>query len=229
MSFEPVVSRKLLLILAIGALFALVNACDASFKSEDGNSKVNGSIHVPVGRAPADVKTVNGSIRVDANATIDDATTVNGSVDLGAHAKGARLQTVNGGISLDEGAQATELKSVNGALNLRPGAELSGSLTNVNGNIFVTAAHVGGMIHTEAGDITLSGATRVDRGIVIEKPYRSVFGSDPTIIIGPGVTVGGDLKFERKVRLFVSDKATIGSVSGATAITFSGDKPPNAT
>ena len=58
------------------------------------------------------------------------------------------------------------------------------------------------MIHTVAGDITLSGATKVDHGILVEKPSGSVFGSDdPTIIIGPGVTVGGALKFERKVRL----------------------------
>jgi hypothetical protein len=38
--------------------------------------------------------------------------------------------------------------------------------------------------------------------------------------------VQGDLRFERKVRLYVSDKATIGTVTGATAMTFSGDTPP---
>ena len=37
----------------------------------------------------------------------------------------------------------------------------------------------------------------------------------------------GDLRFERKVRLFVSDKATIGNVTGATAVPFTGDSPPS--
>jgi len=48
----------------------------------------------------------------------------------------------------------------------------------------------------------------------------------PRIVIGPGATVQGDLRFERTVRLFVSDKATIGPVTGATPIPFSGDIPP---
>jgi hypothetical protein len=39
--------------------------------------------------------------------------------------------------------------------------------------------------------------------------------------------VQGDLRFERKVRLLVSDKATIGPVTGATAVPFSGDSPPS--
>jgi hypothetical protein len=34
------------------------------------------------------------------------------------------------------------------------------------------------------------------------------------------------LRFEREVQLYVSDRATIGTVSGATPIPFSGDKPP---
>jgi len=49
----------------------------------------------------------------------------------------------------------------------------------------------------------------------------------PRIVIGPGATVQGDLRFERTVQLYVSDKATIGTVTGATAIAFSGDAPPN--
>ena len=36
----------------------------------------------------------------------------------------------------------------------------------------------------------------------------------------------GELRFERPVKLFVSDKATIGTVTGATPIPFSGESPP---
>jgi hypothetical protein len=34
------------------------------------------------------------------------------------------------------------------------------------------------------------------------------------------------MRFERKVQLYVSDRATIGVVSGATPIRFSGDTAP---
>jgi hypothetical protein len=48
----------------------------------------------------------------------------------------------------------------------------------------------------------------------------------PRIVIGPGAAVQGELRFERTVQLFVSDKATIGTVTGATPISFSGESPP---
>ena len=47
------------------------------------------------------------------------------------------------------------------------------------------------------------------------------------IVIGPGATVNGELRFEREVNLYVSNRASVGSVTGATAIPFSGDLPPN--
>jgi len=46
------------------------------------------------------------------------------------------------------------------------------------------------------------------------------------VIVGPGSVVKGTLRFERPVELYVSDRATIGSVEGATPIKFSGDRPP---
>jgi hypothetical protein len=48
----------------------------------------------------------------------------------------------------------------------------------------------------------------------------------PRIVIGPGAVVEGPLRFEREVRLYVSDKATVGPVTGATAIAFTGAQPP---
>jgi hypothetical protein len=43
----------------------------------------------------------------------------------------------------------------------------------------------------------------------------------------PSSTVDGDLRFNRPVHLYVSDRATVGSVVGATAVRFAGDAPPN--
>jgi hypothetical protein len=209
------------------AMTLVLSACDG-FDSDDSN-RVNGSIHVPAGKAPSDVRTVNGSIHVDDNAAVISATTVNGSVRIGAHGSGESARTVNGSISLGAGAHLTgSAASVNGDLILADGAEVLGSLTNVNGKIELTAAHVARGIKTVNGSISIMGASRVEGGIIVEKPSGGFLfnGEDPLIVIGPGAIVQGDLRFERKVRLYVSDKATIGTVTGATAIAFTGDTPP---
>jgi hypothetical protein len=100
----------------------------------------------------------------------------------------------------------------------------------VNGKITLTAAHVGGGIKTVNGDTTITGASHVEGGILVEKPGAELLQttrSVPRIVIGSGVTVQGELRFERTVRLYVSDKATIGTVIGATPIPFTGDTAPN--
>jgi cytoskeletal protein CcmA (bactofilin family) len=120
--------------------------------------------------------------------------------------------------------------SVNGELTLGDGAEITGSLSNVNGKITLTAAHVGGGIKTVNGDMNITGASRVEGGILVEKASGGVLQilhDVPRIVIGPGATVQGELRFERTVKLYVSDKATIGTVTGATPIPFAGDTPPN--
>jgi len=214
--------------LACGVLVA-VSACDVSIDSGDESHKVNGSIHVPAGRAPTDEKTVNGSITVDDDGTIHSAGTVNGSIRLGSHATAENLTTVNGSIKLGDGAHATEARTVNGEVSLATGAELTAGLSNANGNISVMAAHVAGGIKTANGDISIMGASRVEGGIEVQESSSGITlsgGRDPTIIIGPGATVQGDLVFKRKVKLLVSDRATIGPVTGATAVPFSGDTPP---
>lgn len=79
------------------------------------------------------------------------------------------------------------------------------------------------------GSISIFGPSHVEGGIVVEKITGQVihFGNDvPRIEIGPGASVQGPLRFEREVKLYVSDRATIGPVTGATPIPFSGDTPP---
>ena len=214
---------------ALALMFAL-SACGDSSDGDESN-RVNGSIHVAAGKPPGPVNTVNGSIHIDEKAAVTSAATVNGGVHLGAHATAVSLTTVNGSITLGDGAQvSTTATSVNGELILGNGAEVSGALSNVNGKIALTAAHVAGGIATVSGNIDITGTSRVEGGILVRKPTGELlhFGNDvPRIVIGPGAIVQGDLKFERKVELYVSDKATIGSVSGATPIAFTGDTPPH--
>jgi hypothetical protein len=212
------------------ALTLVLSACDDSFNSDSSHS-VNGSLHVAVGKEPRDVSTVNGSIHVDDNAAVLSAVTVNGGIHLGAHATATSLKTVNGAISLGDGVHVSgSAGSVNGDLTLGDGADVTGSLGNINGKIALTAAHVAGGISTVSGDIKIMGASHVEGGILVKRQsgFGFSFGEDiPRIVIGPGAVVQGELHFERKVRLFVSDKATIGTVTGATPVPFTGDSPPS--
>jgi cytoskeletal protein CcmA (bactofilin family) len=202
--------------------------CD---ESSDASSRVNGSVHVPAGRAAGTADTVNGGIDIDANAAVTSAKTVNGRIALGAHATADSLTTVNGDINVGAGAHVSgALDSVNGAIILGDGALVGGSLENVNGGIRLSAARVDGGITTVNGNIDIRGDSRVERGIHVQKVDHGLIHFDsgvPRIVIGPGATVSGELRFEREVKLYVSDRATVGAVTGATAIPFSGDSPPN--
>ena len=214
---------------ALAAFFAL-SGCDVADNGND-STKINGSVHVPAGKQPGAVATVNGTIHIDDNAAITSATTVNGSVNLGDHGTATSLKSVNGTITLGSGAHVSgSVASVNGELTLDDGADVAGSLSNVNGKITLTAAHVRGGIKTVNGSMTIAGASRVEGGILVQKPSGELMQSSrdvPRIVIGPGASVQGELRFERTVQLYISDKATVGTVTGATPIPFTGDSPPN--
>jgi DUF4097 and DUF4098 domain-containing protein YvlB len=230
----------------LGALTGCVNADDnqtngghkgAGTDETAGDSathSVNGSISVSAGQKKDDVSTVNGSVQIADNAVVADAQTVNGSITMGAHATADEVHTVNGAITLSDGASvARAISAVNGKLTLHTGADVGGALTNVNGAIVLQAAHVAGGVKTVNGNIDIGSNSHVDGGILVQKGSSDVFwffhwGSNdiPRVIIGPGAVVQGNLRFERQVHLFVSDSATIGPVIGATAVKFSGEKPP---
>ncbi len=92
----------------------------------------------------------------------------------------------------------------------------------------ITAAHVGGGLKTVNGDINVGRDSRIEGGILVEKPNLNWSNRNrrpPRIVIGPGAVVEGRLRFEHEVELLVSDRAKIGAVEGAKAVTFSGDEP----
>lgn len=193
---------------------------------------VNGSIRVNDGERKGDLSTVNGSIHVGDKSTVGDIDTVNGGVTLGDDSTAEEIDNVNGSISLGEKARvARAVDSVNGSIRLERGADVGGKVENVNGRITLVAAHVGGGIFTTSGDIEVGANSRVENGIRVDKPDKSWFrfGKEdvPRIVIGPGAVVQGSLRFEREVKLYVSDSATIGTVIGATPVKYSGDVAPN--
>jgi DUF4097 and DUF4098 domain-containing protein YvlB len=212
--------------LALTGVLIVLAGCD---RPDTEMKKINGSVHVAAGAAPAAAETVNGEIHIDDNAAVTAVNTVNGGIELGSNATASTLDTVNGSITVGSNAHvAKNATSVNGGVTLRDGADVLGSVSNVNGKIELTAAHVAGGIKTVAGDIAIRGPSRVEGGILVEKSTHIVhFGSGvPRVEIGPGATVQGELRFEREVKLYVSDKATIGPVTGATPIPFTGDGAP---
>jgi DUF4097 and DUF4098 domain-containing protein YvlB len=189
---------------------------------------VNGSVSVPPNTKSGDVGTVNGSVTIGEGATVEGAMTVNGPVHLEARAVAKSLKTVNGEITLADSSKVTEgVFTVNGGLRLANGVDVGHGIGNVNGDISVTSSRIGGSIETVNGDIEVSGTSRVEGGIHVDRGDSDRSKRLPRIVIGPGSTVNGKLVFERPVKLYVSETATVpGPIEGATAEKFSGDRPP---
>jgi hypothetical protein len=209
-------------------LIALTALAGRTAAAADDVMRVNGSVDVPEGQHAGHVSTVNGSVNVGANAVVGDARTVNGAIHLAHDATATSVSTVNGAIHVAEhGHISGAVTTVNGAMVLADGASVGGKLANVNGAIKVNGAHVSGSIDTVNGDINIGPAALIDGGIVVEQPHGWQRPEHlPRIVIGPGAVVKGTLQFKREVRLFVSERATIGPVEGAKPERFAGDAPP---
>jgi hypothetical protein len=232
-------------VLALMACLAMAGIAPLAVAADNGVSKVNGSVHVAAGEQAGDVETVNGSIQIDDGAAVGNVGTVNGSVRVGDHATAKALNTVNGGISLGNNSKADSLETVNGklqiaagaqiagnvsatngTLSLAPGSSVGGEVSNVNGMMTLEGAHIGRGLQTSNGDITLRAGSRIDGGILVRKSSPSLFHwhhRNPRIVIGPDVVVSGPLKFEREVDLYVSDRATVGHIEGATPVMLTTD------
>ena len=212
---------------ALAAALSLVFASAAFARGIDVD-KVNGSIHIENGQQAGELSTVNGSIRVDSGATAEKVSTVNGGIELGDNVTVDSVETVNGGIELGRGARvARGVEAVNGHIELAQGADVAGKASNVNGRISLEGAHVGGGIETVSGDVEIGANSHVEGGLLVERPHGFSWGKykNPRIVIGPHAVVDGTLEFRREVDLYVSDTAKVGTISGATANKFSGDRP----
>ena len=193
-------------------------------------STVNGGIEVKAGATAREVHSVNGGVKIGDSAHATSVATVNGGVSLGNHAEVREgIRTVNGAVSMDPSARVGEnISMVNGAVTLREGADVRGNLRNVNGRIDMRAAHVGGDLETVSGDIRVGANSRIGGGILVKKQRGfSLLKRVPRVVIGPGAVVQGKLRFERRVKLYVSDSASTGPVQGATAVKFSGAELPD--
>jgi len=210
--------------------FALALVMPLAALADNDVSKVNGTVRVDAGQHAGDVSTVNGAVRIGDNAVVQKASTVNGSVELGDHAQANSVETVNGAVTLGAGGHVTgTVDTTNGSVHLGKGGDVAGKVSTVNGSIGLDAAHVGGGLRTTNGDITVGANSRVEGGILMDKPGGwfnwNTNNRLPHVVIGPHAVVQGTLEFRRDVVLQVSDSAQIGPVKGATPVKFSGDAP----
>ncbi|MEI7035398.1 hypothetical protein [Fulvimonas yonginensis] len=200
----------------------------AAVAGDDDIDKVNGTARVEAGQHAGDVSTVNGAVRVGDNATVREASTVNGSIELGTHVQAASVGTVNGAVTVGADSRIQgKVEAVNGSIRLARNVDVGGRVSNVNGQIALDGAHVAGGLETVGGDIEVGAGSRVEGGILVDKPggWFHFEGRPPHVVIGPHAVVQGTLEFRRDVVLEVSDSAQIGPVKGATPVKFSGDRP----
>jgi len=213
---------------------ALATAAPLALAATDNSiDKVNGSIDAEAGQAYGSLETVNGSIRIGDGARTGTAETVNGSIKAGNDIHSRGLTTVNGSIHLGTHALVDgDIETVNGGIFVDRGGRVAKDVTTVNGAIGLVGTDLAGGIDTVNGDITVGIGSHVHGGIKVEKPGTSWMPihigkhTPPRIIIGPNAIVDGPLVFEREVKLYVHSSARIGSVTGATAVRFSGAQPP---
>ena len=194
--------------------------------------KVNGSITAEAGQVYGDLSTVNGSIRLQDGARLSDAGTVNGSIRGGNGIEAGDLATVNGSIRLGERTNLDGgIETVNGGIFVDSGGRVGEDITTVNGAIGLVRTELAGGIETVNGDITVGVGSHVRGGIKVTKPTSNwmpiTFNKrKPRIVIGPDAVVEGPLVFEREVTLYVHESARTGAVTGATAVSYSGNTAP---
>lgn len=190
-----------------------------------GPTGINGPVEVAAGTSAEGASTINGSVTVGEGATVGEAATVNGGLRLREKSIANSARTVNGGIEVDDGARVTQnVEAVNGGIRLGKGVDVGGSVSNINGGIRIDGAHVGKGVSTFTGDIDIKGGSSIEGGIHLKKPdFGDSSNRIPRVTIGANAVVEGTLKFDREVKLLVSDAAKIGPVEGATVQLFSGD------
>lgn len=240
----------------VWAALAAIAVCGRAPAAEESVTSVMTSINIEPGRHVGEVSDVNGSIHIGANAVVGVVSDVNGSVHVEPGVSASSLTTVNGSLHVGEGARiANGVHTVNGSVSVEKAADVAGTLTAVNGSVTVSNAHVGGTVSNVNGVIRIISShvggdiagvnggievgpdSHVDGGIRVRKNDNDGwFGwwsflffsrSPPRIVIGPGTVVSGPLVFDQEVRLYISDRATVGPIKGATATRFSGPRPPD--
>lgn len=219
-------------LVVIGSAFALTACIDGVFgsieiadgtKNASASQTVNGSIRVgnDVTVTSGTFRTVNGSATIGNDSVVPGIATVNGAIRIGTNSQTGPLATVNGGIRVGAGSVVQgAVESVNGAVELSEGSRVEGSIAAVNGRLRLDSAHVTGAVENFNGGMEITGATVIEGNLRVVHSESMVITIDledeiPRIVIGPEVTIQGDLIFEREVELIIYRGAEVGEIQGA--------------
>ncbi len=221
----------LLLALVLGACSALADSFTlADGSTHDGNvSLVNGRIEIGSEcEVKGEVSNVNGRIQIGSDSRALDISNVNGRISLGDGVLiDGDVSSVNGRIELGRGSRVTGgIESVNGRISASEGVEIKGRVSSVNGAVEMRGSRAEALVTNNSGIVLDEGAF-IAGALTVRKSQGISFnaGSPPKIVIGREVTVEGPLKFEREVELYVHETATVGEITGAEAVRYSGDEP----
>lgn len=228
-------TRQLILFLAAGLFVAACGPFSEGFVLEDGSvlnngiSVVNGTVEVGRDcRVNGEISSVNGVIDIEGGSTVGGIENVNGRIRLteDVTVEGG-IENVNGQITLGTGTRIEgDVETVNGSIMADERTVISGQVVSVNGLISLSGVRVAG-IQSHNGSIRLDAGTEVNGPLTMKRStgFNLQISSPPEVIIGADVRVDGPLNFEREVQLYVHESAIIGEVTGAEAVSFTGDEP----
>ncbi len=228
--------KILRLSLALPALVLLLAGCNinknitvpAHAHWSSGSSTINGEITVGPGAVVnGELRTINGKISVAAGAQTGKLATINGGITQADAVHSGELAAINGGISLGKNADVTgDVATVNGDIHAASGVHIGSTVRDVNGNIALCGAQVDGGLSFYNGTALLADGTVMQGNVTVKKTNGTEPSNhEPRLIVGPYTTVTGTIAFERPGKLYVSDRAVIHGVTGATAVKFSGVAP----
>lgn len=193
---------------------------------------VDRSTTLKSGSSHGSVYSVDGNVRVEPSAHVRKISVVDGDIVLGKAAHASGLRSVAGRIELGDNVICSgDVKSVTGKISLADGVRVDGDVRTLTGTVDADNAFIGGQLETVAGQVRLTGATHVAKGILLPKPDPSMTVNHheerrlPVLVIGPGVVVDGPIVAARGGVLKVSRKAKIGAVRGISVQWFDGAAP----
>ena len=223
----------------------------AAAAGEGSISKVNGSVRVEAGQSAGDVSTVNGSVTIEEGATAEDVETVNGSINIERNATvaerrerqrrrlaGLGLQGVEHGDrerhTAARGACTGQRRRL-GRQRLRAAGEGRGHPRRAlerQRQDDDRWPHTSAAASRRSTATSTSAATRASKAASWSRSRTST-GSIATAACRASSSARAPWSkaacaSSTRSQLLVSDRAKIGAVEGAKAVTFSGDEPSSA-
>jgi hypothetical protein len=190
---------------------------------------VNGRIEVGDGLKVGNVKTTNGRISLGEAVIAGTVRTTNGRIAVGDGSEVEDIRTTNGSIQVQGVNVDGDIRTTNGSIKASDNTKVEGHVITSNGGIYLDHTTVGNDVRLRNGSVNLSDSL-VKGDIIIEEDNSwSLFSwgnnKKPRVIIGPNSEVKGSVIARQDIELYIHESAKVGSIEGAEAEYYSGDRP----